>query len=136
MSSKPPTKRARTEENGGEEAAVVPATAEVVEDKVANEANAVANSNGNNTSDNGILDPLSPTILKQSHELAKAYKNATPYPHGMIHNFCKGGFLGKKSLSLPIISLSSCRFAFIEDIINPSHDLKHTSHLLYCKMNM
>ena len=49
-----------------------------------------------NLLDNTNIAVINPSILHQSiSELANSYANATPYPHGMIHNFCKDGFLGE-----------------------------------------
>ena len=50
-----------------------------------------------NLLDNTNIAVINPSIIHQSSEseLANSYANATPYPHGMIHNFCKDGFLGE-----------------------------------------
>ena len=49
-----------------------------------------------NLLDNTNIAVINPSILHRSiSELANSYANATPYPHGMIHNFCKDGFLGE-----------------------------------------
>ena len=41
-----------------------------------------------------VLDPISPSVLGRADELAASYRCATPYPHGIIRDFCKSGFLG------------------------------------------
>jgi hypothetical protein len=41
-----------------------------------------------------VLDPISPSVLGRAGELAASYRCATPYPHGIIRDFCKSGFLG------------------------------------------
>ena len=41
-----------------------------------------------------VLDPISPSVLGRADELAASYRRATPYPHGIIRDFCKSGFLG------------------------------------------
>ena len=45
------------------------------------------------SSSSSILDPVTPSILKKESQLAVQYQNATPYPHGVIDNFCVDGFL-------------------------------------------
>ena len=52
-------------------------------------------SKGKGKSDESILEPITPSVLTRTEELAVAYREATPYPHGMIHNFCREGFLGE-----------------------------------------
>ncbi len=42
-----------------------------------------------------ILEPIRPTVMLQSNDYAKSYSEAKPFPHGIIHNFCKEGFLGE-----------------------------------------
>jgi len=73
MNSKPPAKRARTKNDNSEEH---------------------ENSSSNNNTNSAILDPIAPDILQKSQELAAAYGDAQPYPHGMIRDFCREGFLG------------------------------------------
>mmetsp|Transcript_22034 Transcript_22034/g.47916 ORF Transcript_22034/g.47916 Transcript_22034/m.47916 type:complete len:600 (+) Transcript_22034:224-2023(+) len=69
MDSKPPAKRARTKEGSG--------------------------GDDDDDSSENILDPITPSVLEKSEELAAAYRDAQPYPHAMIHDFCKEGFLGE-----------------------------------------
>ena len=40
-----------------------------------------------------VLDPISPSVLERADELAASYRDATPYPHGIIRDFCKPDFL-------------------------------------------
>ena len=53
------------------------------------------NNNNNNNDDSTILEPIRLTVLLQSNDFAKSYSEAKPFPHGIIHNFCKEGFLGE-----------------------------------------
>lgn len=46
-------------------------------------------------SDDNILDPIASNVLQQSKDLATLYRDARPYPHGIIPYFCKDGFLGE-----------------------------------------
>ncbi len=48
-------------------------------------------------SDESILDPISNEVFGRADEFADAYRASKPYPHGMIHGFCKEGFLGEFS---------------------------------------
>mmetsp|Transcript_8658 Transcript_8658/g.18491 ORF Transcript_8658/g.18491 Transcript_8658/m.18491 type:complete len:613 (+) Transcript_8658:124-1962(+) len=71
----PPNKRART----------------VQPDK--NEPINALNGNEEGKSDESILDPISNEVFGRADEFAVAYRERKPYPHGMIHGFCKEGFL-------------------------------------------
>ncbi|KAL7481521.1 hypothetical protein ACHAW6_007212 [Cyclotella cf. meneghiniana] len=52
------------------------------------------NGQGNNIDDqNKILDPIATHVLVRAEDWAAAYRDATPYPHGVIRDFCKHGFL-------------------------------------------
>jgi hypothetical protein len=44
-------------------------------------------------SSSSVLDPITPSVLDNVEQLAAQYQKATPYPHGVIHNFCVDGFL-------------------------------------------
>ena len=89
MATEPPPKRAKTD---GETPEVQP----------------VPSLNGEGSSGGGgdsysdahpLLDPISPDPLRRSDELAASYRDATPYPHGLIRSFCKEGFLGKSGIA-------------------------------------
>ena len=91
MATEPPPKRAKTD---GETPEVQP----------------VPSLNGEGSSGGGgdtyddseahpLLDPISPDALRRSDELAASYRDATPYPHGLIRSFCKEGFLGKSGIA-------------------------------------
>ena len=83
MESKPPAKRVRF--NGDNE----PLTQEKQEADVTG--------TGAKGCAEDVLDPITAEVLGQSEDLAASYRNAKPYPHGMIRNFCKDGFLGERS---------------------------------------
>eukprot|EP00581_Thalassiosira_minuscula_P028907 CAMPEP_0183755174 /NCGR_PEP_ID=MMETSP0739-20130205/4021_1 /TAXON_ID=385413 /ORGANISM="Thalassiosira miniscula, Strain CCMP1093" /LENGTH=622 /DNA_ID=CAMNT_0025991937 /DNA_START=83 /DNA_END=1947 /DNA_ORIENTATION=- len=103
MTSSPPNKRARTTNHNGsiiddDDASSSSAKKdESTQDKEEKEEEATSTTVAANTnkSESGgdILDPITPDILTKSEEFVEAYRTATPYPHGMIHNFCKDGFL-------------------------------------------
>ena len=76
----PPTKRPRTNAS----------TKEI------SEQSTNTNGQGNYIDDqNKILDPISTHVLERAEDWAAAYRDATPYPHGIIRDFCKQGFLGE-----------------------------------------
>ena len=87
MSSIPPAKRSRTDTDN---------------DKTTTTAAAAANStnnndtNNNSSSTNNANDVISTSkILQQITALSNDYRNATPFPHGVINNFCTDGLLGE-----------------------------------------
>lgn len=94
--SSPPPKRPRTDAN---------TNGNNISDAKKQEEETMSNDGGDSVGSKKInlLDTtnniavINPSILHQSSEseLANSYANATPYPHGMIHNFCKDGFLGE-----------------------------------------
>eukprot|EP00956_Cyclotella_meneghiniana_P038912 scaffold162054_cov24-Cyclotella_meneghiniana.AAC.3 len=43
--------------------------------------------------DQSILDPIAAHVFDNTHQWAAAYREATPYPHGIIADFCHDGFL-------------------------------------------
>ena len=91
MATEPPPKRAKTDVETHPEVRPVPSL------------NGEGSSGGGGDSpydDNDahpLLDPISPDALRRSDELAASYRDAKPYPHGLIRSFCKEGFLGKRS---------------------------------------
>ena len=91
--SSPPPKRPRTDANtNGNNIS----DAEKQEKETSNDGGDSVGSKKINLLDNTNIAVINPSILHQSiSELANSYANATPYPHGMIHNFCKDGFLGE-----------------------------------------
>ena len=55
-----------------------------------------------------ILGPISPSVLTREEDLYDTYRTAKPFPHCIIQNFCKPGFLGECLLLLslhPIINI-------------------------------
>jgi len=89
MSSTPPAKRSRTDTDDNDNTNT-------------NTAAAVAiNSTNNNDTDNNSSiednnDVISTSkILQQISTLSNDYRNATPFPHGVINNFCTDGLLGE-----------------------------------------
>lgn len=92
--SSPPPKRPRTDaDTNGNNIS----DAEKHEEETSNDGGDSVGSKKINLLDNTNIAVINPSILHQSSEseLANSYANATPYPHGMIHNFCKDGFLGE-----------------------------------------
>lgn len=54
------------------------------------------NGNTNHNQHIIILEPIRTDVsLIQSQIYAKLYREARPYPHGIIRNFCKEGILGE-----------------------------------------
>ena len=49
----------------------------------------------NDKKDEQILDPIATDVFEKTNDWASAYKEATPYSHGIIPGFCKEGFLGE-----------------------------------------
>jgi len=109
-SNQPASKRARTEDDVvvvgvGDDNNVVdstkpePLTAAAT---TTDEAAVVVNNSKNN---HNILEPIQPNVLLKSNEYAKLYSEATPFPHGIIHNFCREGFLGELIICYPSSSL-------------------------------
>lgn len=86
MVTEPPSKRAKTD---GEAATERPSPSPNGEG-----ANGGGLKSGG-PSDDALLDPISPDALRRSDELAASYRDARPYPHGLIRGFCREGFLGK-----------------------------------------
>jgi len=85
MSSAPPAKRSRTDtdDNGD---SVTAATA--------NSTNkSDTNNNSSSTNNNDVISTSK--ILQQITTLSNDYCNATPFPHGVINNFCVDGLLGE-----------------------------------------
>jgi hypothetical protein len=54
-----------------------------------------ATNNGAGKSDEKILDPIATHVLEKTDDWASAYRQAVPYPHGIIPDFCRDGFLGE-----------------------------------------
>lgn len=79
-SDAPPTKRPRTEAADKKPAAK-------------------GEKNGLGKGDENILDPIALNVLGRADELASAYREASPYPHGMIHGFCNDGVLGECAMN-------------------------------------
>jgi hypothetical protein len=50
-----------------------------------------------------VLDPISPSVLTREEDLYDTYRTAKPFPHCIIQNFCKPGFLGELLLLIIII---------------------------------
>ena len=82
MSSTPPTKRSRTETDNTNTAAAV----------AINSTNNKNDTNSNTSLENDVISTSK--ILQQITTLSNDYCNATPFPHGIISNFCTDGLLG------------------------------------------
>jgi hypothetical protein len=76
----PPSKRSRTES---------PTT------EISKVPESGTHTNGIGKAAQNILDPIAAHVLERAEDWAAAYKEATPYCHGMIRDFCKDGFLGE-----------------------------------------
>lgn len=74
-----------------------------------------------NFSEKHFLDPITPNVLERSEDLAAAYRNAKPYPHGMIHDFCKEGFLGEHECVLSFNIFFLLKFAIDEYAQTKTH---------------
>ena len=86
MSSIPPAKRSRTNtDNNGDSINISNNTAA---------AAAINSTNNVNSSLNNDVITTS-KILQQITTLTNDYCNATPFPHGVINNFCTDGLLGE-----------------------------------------
>ena len=83
MSSIPPAKRSRTD----------------TDDDNTNTAAAATNKNDTNNNNSSSIDNddviSTSKILQQITTLSNDYRNATPFPHGIINNFCTDGLLGE-----------------------------------------
>ena len=82
MSSTPPAKRSRTDTDNNTTTAAAAA--------VINSTNNVNSSIENN---NDVISTSK--ILQQITTLSNDYRIATPFPHGVINNFCTDGLLGE-----------------------------------------
>lgn len=96
-SNQPASKRARTEDDivvgVGDDNVVDSTKPEPLTATTTTEVVDVDISNTHNS--NHILEPIQPNVLLQSDEYAKLYSEAKPFSHGIIHNFCREGFLGE-----------------------------------------
>ena len=126
-SSPPPAKRSRTNNDDDD-------TAALHHNNIHDEGNSAAKlkipSSSNNTTillnnviSSNIIDQPSTTEL-----LATSYRNAKPYPHGMIYNFCKEGFLGKKRVYIHY----DMRICFIWTYLVSSSNKGVLTHLSCC----
>ena len=107
MVTEPPSKRAKTE---GELSAERPSSPSNGEG-----ANGGGLIRGDPT-DDVLLDPISPDVLRRSDELAASYRDARPYPHGLIRSFCKDGFLGKSG----VVDIERCCTSPSTRLIDPN----------------
>jgi hypothetical protein len=86
MSSIPPAnKRSRTDTDNDKTTTTAAAA-------TINSANK-NDTNNNNLEDNDVI--TTSKILQQITALSNDYRNATPFPHGVINNFCTDGLLGE-----------------------------------------
>jgi len=103
MSSTPPAKRSRTDTGDNDKTTTTNAAAAA--------ANSTNNNNNNNNpssiEDNNDVISTS-KILQQITTLSNDYRNATPFPHGVINNFCTDGLLGELCM-LFLYCMSSLR---------------------------
>ena len=74
---------------------------------------------------NNVLDPISPSVLSREEELYDTYRAAKPFPHCIIQNFCKPGFLGELHHIIIIITPNNLILDYLIFI-----SLSHLSHLL------
>ena len=72
-----------------------------------------------------VLDPISPSVLTREEDLYDTYRTAKPFPHCIIQNFCKPGFLGELLLIIIIITPNNLILDYLIFI-----SLSHLSHLL------
>ncbi|KAL7542464.1 hypothetical protein ACHAXR_011802 [Thalassiosira sp. AJA248-18] len=116
MASKPPAKRARTD---GDDSST--------ENRQAC-AGVMAEANKN------VLDPIAANVLERSEDLASMYRDAKPYPHGMIRDFCKEGFMERIICQLcyshnhGLNILNSIHVTYSEEILT---ELKHNSKVKF-----
>ena len=85
-----PTKRARTNEAG---------SSTHNHDGLASNGAAFSKAKSDADGGSGILDPIFPHVFTACEDLATAYRDAQPYPHGVIRDFCKKGFMGERDSS-------------------------------------
>jgi len=115
--SSPPPKRSRTDDANTNGNSI--SNTEKQNEKASNGALLLEDTTNDNV--------INPSILHQSSELANSYANATPYPHGMIHNFCKDGFLGEYTAYLCDVTIFCSGGVFLSYTDRSAH-LLHFSH--------
>ena len=127
-SSSPPAKRSRTNNNDDD-------TVALLRNNIHDEGNSAAKlkipSSSNNTTIQLLNNVISSNIIDQpstTELLATSYRNAKPYPHGMIYNFCKEGFLGKKR----VYTTYAMRICFICACLVSSSNKGVLTHLSCC----
>jgi len=98
MSSTPPAKRSRIDTNTNTTDAAAATTINSTNNK---------NDTNNNSSTNNYDVISTSKILQQITTLTNDYRNAKPFPHGIINNFCTDGLLGE----LCMLYVSSLRLA-------------------------
>ena len=121
MSSTPPAKRYRTDtdDDNTNTSTVTAAT------------NSTNNSKDNNTANNSSLDVISTLkILQQITTLSNDYSIATPFPHGIINNFCTDGLLGEFVCCLYVLHII-LRLSSIKVLQSTNN---HTYSLLFMHM--
>jgi len=114
MSSTPPAKRSRTD---------------TTDDNNINTTAAARNNNdtNNNSSiEDNNNDVISTSkILQQITTLSNDYCNATPFPHGVINNFCTDGLLGE----LYIYSNSKAMLCIVHHFLQSLTIIPFTIHI-------
>ena len=90
MSSTPPAKRSRTDTTDDDDN-TISADAAAINSTNNNKDN---NNNSSRVGDNNEVISTS-EILQQITTLSNDYRDATPFPHGVINNFCTDGLLGE-----------------------------------------
>ena len=78
-------KRPRATSGGEDEEAVSAAAA----------ASSSSSANNETAAEDDVLDPISPSVLAREEGLHGTYRTARPFPHCVIRDFCKPGFLGE-----------------------------------------
>ena len=115
MSSAPSAKRSRTDtDDNNTNNTATAATINSTNNK---------DTNNNSSSIDNNNDVISTSkILQQITTLTNDYRNATPFPHGIISNFCTDGLLGE----LCMLYVSSLRLANL----STTHHQTFTMHYI------
>ena len=58
-------------------------------------ASSSSSANNKTAMQDDVLDPISPSVLTREEGLQSTYRTARPFPHCVIRDFCKPGFLGE-----------------------------------------
>ena len=126
MSSAPPAKRSRTdidtENTNATDAAAINSP-----------NNKVTNTNNNTSIEDNNNDVISTSkILQQITTLTNDYRIATPFPHGIINNFCTDGLLGEFVCCFYIVA-ETCYFSIVHKLLQciPKHNISYILALFH-----